>query len=174
MKLNIFSVLVLCLLLPGFLTAQQKAFEEKVELIATYGEDHDGTDPYVFPQLAAQDKPRLTLLTCYILTEKDGAYTLTNCFKTSEIDLFLFQCQIYSMIKTKAKFHFICAGPGSGIHWFTSDQYNFKANSHYSVSLGMNPDISWAKGTYEVTVMVELLQTGSAVGCGDGMTFRVF
>jgi len=174
MKHKIFLVIALCLLMVRFSTAQERAFEEKVELIATYGEDQEVIDPNVFPQLAAQDKVRLALLASYIMTIKNGNYKLANCFKISEIDSFFFQSQIYSMIKTKAKIHFICAGPGSGIHWFITDQYNFKANSHYSISLGMDPNFNWSKGTYKVTVMVELLQTGSAVGCGQEMTFRLF
>lgn len=173
-KHKIFLVLVLCILIVGFSTAQEKAFEEKVELIATFGEDQGVIDPHVFPQLAAQDKPKLTLLTCYILTEKNGEYTLTNCFSVSDVDTITFQCQIYSLTKTKAKIHFFFVGPGSGVFWFTTDQYNFKTNSHYSISLGADQSFTWAKGTYKVIVMVDLQQNGSAIGTTEEMTFRLF
>jgi len=174
MKLKIFSVLVLCLLLAGLSTAQEIAFEQKVRLIETFDEGQDVMDPYASPQLAAQDKQRAVLLTTYIIVNKGGKYELENSFKLSEVDWVSFNCQVLSLVKTKAKIHLFLLGPGSGVSIYPGEENKFKKNSLYEVSFTLEGSTPLKTGTYKAFVILELQQKGSAVGAREEMTFRIY
>ncbi len=173
MKLKIFAVLVLCLFLAGFSTAQEIAFEQKVRLIETFDDSQEVIDPYVYPQLAARDKQRLILLTTYIIVEKDGKVELSNCFKPSEVDIIHFNCQICSLMKTKAKIYILLLGPGSGVSIVPGEAITFKANRHYEVSFTLDPSLPWQTGIYEAFFVLDYQKSASAVGGEKAMTFRV-
>jgi len=175
MKHKILFCIFLCFLLIGFSTAQKEAFMDEVELIQTSAEDQEVIDPYVYPQLAAQDTQRITILTS-VTSVKVGNYSyVKNYFSLSEIDSLFFQCQVFSLEATKVVFRFLVIHPGSEPSLYFTGEYDFPANNYYLVNLEINPKtVPWSAGTHKVIVMADLQQDGSASGASSEMYFRLY
>ena len=113
-------------------------------------------------------------MTSYLVIEKDGNVELSQCFKTSEVDRIHFTCQVCSLMKTRARIHFLVLGPGSGISEMQGDVTKFKANRLYEIVYTVEKDETWQNGVYKVIVALEFQQNASSVGGKEEMTFRIY
>ncbi len=171
----LFGFLV-CFLLMGFLSAQEKSFVEKVEYGPTFAENQEVLDSYVYPQLAGGDKHRLTILACYFSYTKGSITKVRNAIKLSDVDSLAFRWQVLSLYNTKAIFHLYIITPGSGILTFTTQEYDLKSNNLAYLSISWqraNWPVDPAAGTYMAIILCDE-KDGSASGASRKTALKLY
>jgi hypothetical protein len=145
------AVLALCLLLVGFLNAQdsEKGIKETLGTKKSLHMDNAVSDQFrAAIQAPQKDTPRVLLLTSYVT---DDYGEIMHCLKLNSTETISFWVEFTALAPTDVKFHFIWTGPE--FYWHETDWYSVRYNDYYYLSVDTNTD--WLKGTYKLIIIAE-------------------
>jgi hypothetical protein len=151
------TVLMLCVLTAGFLSAQNngKSIKETLATKKSIKSDDFLSDQFSASIQAPQkDSPRVLLLTSYVT---DDYGEIMHCLKLNSTETISFWIEFTALAVTDVKFHFIWTGPE--FYWHETDWYSVKYNDYYYLSVDTNTD--WRKGTYKLIIIAEQSVKGS-------------